>query len=160
MTIFGQNLAGAQVSLNDVAVAVAFGNANQINFFVPPGFATGPATLKVTSASGAAFPIALQIDAPPPVITGVNDARRISRSARVPAARATFSRCVVTGLDPAVVANSRPPARDGIGDGDGDSADHAVGAGRLPDPGRRQPVVRRQPGSAGGFGGRGSAARR
>jgi uncharacterized protein (TIGR03437 family) len=89
--------------LNDVAVAVAFGNANQINFFVPQGFASGPAILKLTSASGAAFPVLLQIDPLPPVITGVNTLSNIALGG-VSIGAGEVLQVAVTGLDPSVIA--------------------------------------------------------
>lgn len=76
-TIFGQNFASStnavQITLNDTPVLIGFASPTQINFLVPPGFATGAATLKVTSGGVVAFPVTLQIDNPPPVILSVNN---------------------------------------------------------------------------------------
>jgi len=101
VTILGQNLAGAQVSLNDVAVTVAFGNANQISFFVPQGFTPVPAVLKLTLAGGASFPVVLQIDPLPPVITGVSTPANTAFGAS--AGAGDVLQVVVTGLDPSVL---------------------------------------------------------
>jgi uncharacterized protein (TIGR03437 family) len=93
--------------LNDNPAAVTFTNANQINFIVPQGFATGPATLRVTTAAGAAFPVILQIDAPPPVITSVTGAPAGASASQGPptASAGDTLQLIVTGLDAAVVAN-------------------------------------------------------
>jgi uncharacterized protein (TIGR03437 family) len=100
-TVFGQNLAGAQLSLNDVPAQVVFSNATQVNFIVPGNFTPGPATLRLTGAAGAAMPIMLQIDTIAPTIMGVS-------ASGAPGAGDTIQ-LLVTGLDAAVAAspNSR-----------------------------------------------------
>jgi hypothetical protein len=99
-TIFGQNFASStnavQITLNDVPVLIGFASPNQINFLVPPGFATGAATLKVTSGGVVAFPVMLQIDNTPPVITNVNTGAAVAGDAL---------QLTVAGLDSAVVAD-------------------------------------------------------
>jgi uncharacterized protein (TIGR03437 family) len=70
---------------------------------VPPGFGVGPATLKLTTASGAAFPIVLQIDPPPPAIVGISTAASLGFGAS--AAAGEVLQVVVTGIDPSVFAN-------------------------------------------------------
>lgn len=104
-TIFGQNLAGAQISLNDVPVTVTFSNGSQANFRVPPGLA-GAVVLRLNSSAGAALPVVLQIDAPPPVITNVNAAGLAGAAAIAGAPGAgDLLQVMVSGLDPAIVAN-------------------------------------------------------
>jgi uncharacterized protein (TIGR03437 family) len=106
VTVFGQNLAGAQVSLNDVSLPVASSSATQLNFFLPPGYPTGPATLRVLSAAGAAFPILLQIDAAPPVITNVTTTATANAALSASSTGAgDVLQVLVTGLDPALLAN-------------------------------------------------------
>jgi hypothetical protein len=109
-TIFGQNLTGAQVSLNDIPVQVVFSSATQINFVVPAGFPPGLATLRLISSAGAAPPVGLQIDAPPPAISAVNtgggipgagDSLQITASG-IDAAAAGRIRVTVSGLEMAV----------------------------------------------------------
>jgi uncharacterized protein (TIGR03437 family) len=99
-TIFGQNFAtstsAVQITLNDVPVLVGFASANQINFLVPAGFPTGPATLKVTSGGVVGFPVVMQIDAAPPVVTDVSTSS---------AAAGDTIQITVAGLDGGVVAN-------------------------------------------------------
>lgn len=99
-TLFGQNFAAAttalQLTLNDAPVIVAFANGSQINFLVPAGFPSGPATLRLTSAGVAALPFTVQIDNPPPVITDVSTAV---------AGAGDVVQVTVGGLDASVVAN-------------------------------------------------------
>jgi hypothetical protein len=71
-TISIQNLvsaAGLRATLNDQTLAVTGVSGNVMTFVVPASFPTGPAVLRVTSGTGeSSLPIALNIDAPPPVI--------------------------------------------------------------------------------------------
>lgn len=97
-TIFGLNLSGAQVSLNDVPAPVLFSNATQVNFQLPAGLPAGPLTLRLLTASGSAMPMVLHLDAPAPAIAGVNSA------SGNPGAGDTLL-VTVTGLDAAVAAN-------------------------------------------------------
>jgi uncharacterized protein (TIGR03437 family) len=66
--------ASPQVTLNDKPVPVASASANQIHIIIPPGFPKGPAILKVSVGSSSAFPIAVQVNDPPPVIGGIINA--------------------------------------------------------------------------------------
>jgi uncharacterized protein (TIGR03437 family) len=99
-TIYGQNFASStnavQITLNDTPVLIGFASPGQINFLVPPGFATGPATLKVTSGGTVAFPVMVQIDNAPPVITSVNTGAAVAGDAL---------QFTVAGLDAGAVAD-------------------------------------------------------
>jgi uncharacterized protein (TIGR03437 family) len=77
-SIFGSNLtlgsnlatgSTSQVQLNGVAMPVLYASANQINFQIPAGFPVGPATLQVNNGALNAFPVYLQIDSSPAVIS-------------------------------------------------------------------------------------------
>ncbi len=103
-TIFGQNLTGALITLNDVTLTPAFANSTQINFLIPAGFTLGPATLKLVAAGGVAFPVAVQIDAPPPVITGVTSGVNALVGAGS-AGAGDVLQVQVTGLDPSLLSN-------------------------------------------------------
>jgi uncharacterized protein (TIGR03437 family) len=72
-TIFGDNLAaggsGAQVLLNGVAAPVVYASATQLNFQIPPGFPLGPAALQINNGFVSGFPVMLEVDSAPAVIS-------------------------------------------------------------------------------------------
>ena len=71
-SIFGSNLAigsTAQVLLNGQAAPVLYASPTQINFQIPPGYPVGPTTLQVNNGSVNAYPVYLQIDSAPAVIS-------------------------------------------------------------------------------------------
>jgi uncharacterized protein (TIGR03437 family) len=71
-SIFGSNLAigsTAQVLLNGQAAPVLYASPTQINFQIPAGFPVGPATLQVNNGSVNAYPVYLEIDGAPAVIS-------------------------------------------------------------------------------------------
>jgi len=71
-SVFGSNLAigsTAQVLLNGQAAPVLYASPTQINFQIPAGFPVGPATLQVNNGSVNAYPVYLQIDSAPAVIS-------------------------------------------------------------------------------------------
>jgi hypothetical protein len=96
--IFGQNLTGAQIAVNDVPVQPVFAGATQINFVVPAGLAAGPAVLRLIAPGGSAFPVVFQLDARPPVISGVNNGGGA-------AAAGDALQVMIGGLDASVLAN-------------------------------------------------------
>jgi uncharacterized protein (TIGR03437 family) len=107
--IYGSNLAvspaSVQVTLSDVPVAILYASAAQINFVVPPGLPAGPATLKLNNGWANAFPVILQIDNPPPTITGVTSISNVPLDASHSAGAGDILNVLVTGLDPTVVGN-------------------------------------------------------
>ncbi|HEV3200460.1 MAG TPA: matrixin family metalloprotease [Bryobacteraceae bacterium] len=113
-SIYGSNLAlsstSAKVTLydgkNDVPMVLQTGgvSATQINFFVPAGFPTGAAILKLNNGSQDAFPVMVQIDGPPPSIAGVNNQSNQSLNG-APVGAGDILNVVVTGLDPGVLTN-------------------------------------------------------
>jgi uncharacterized protein (TIGR03437 family) len=62
------------VTLNEVSVPVQSVSSNQVVFQIPPGFPVGPAVLRLQSAGERSFPLAVAIDAPPPLVTGLINA--------------------------------------------------------------------------------------
>jgi len=61
--------AGLKATLNDQPVTVSSVNGNVVTFQVPANFPLGPGVLRVQNGAGdLSFPIAINIDAPPPVI--------------------------------------------------------------------------------------------
>jgi uncharacterized protein (TIGR03437 family) len=107
--IYGSNLAlsptAAQVTLNNVPVQIQFASAAQINFVIPTGFPTGPATLNLNNGSASAFPVLLQIANAPPTITNVMNVSGVPLSAGSSAGMGDVLNVMVTGLDPTVPAN-------------------------------------------------------
>ena len=107
--IYGSNLAlspaAAQVTLNNVPVQILYASAAQINFVIPAGLPTGPATLNLNNGSASAFPVLLQIGNPPPAITAVTNVSGVPLSAGSPAGVNDILNVMVAGLDPTVPAN-------------------------------------------------------
>jgi uncharacterized protein (TIGR03437 family) len=74
-TIYGQNLGtlgAANVTLNGQTAIVIFDNGTQVNFLVPSGFPSGPASLVLAAPGGSTLPVMVQVYASVPVITAVN----------------------------------------------------------------------------------------
>jgi uncharacterized protein (TIGR03437 family) len=107
--IYGSNLAlsptAAQVTLNNGPVQIQFASAAQINFVVPAGFPTGPATLNLNNGSASAFPVLVQISNPPPTIIGVANVSGVPLSAGSSAGMGDILNVLVAGLDPTVPGN-------------------------------------------------------
>jgi uncharacterized protein (TIGR03437 family) len=109
-SIFGLNLAtvpaSVQVTLNDIPVAIQFASTSQINFTIPAGFPTGPATLRLNNGTVQAFPVIVPINAPPPAITGVSSMSNLSLvAAGVTVGAGDVVNVLATGLDPTVTEN-------------------------------------------------------
>jgi uncharacterized protein (TIGR03437 family) len=107
--IYGSNLAlspgAAQVTLNNVPAQILYASAAQINFVIPAGFPTGPATLSLNNGSANAFPVLLQIGNPPPAISAVTNVSGLPLSAGSPAGVSDILNVMVAGLDPTVPTN-------------------------------------------------------
>ena len=72
----------------------------------PAGFATGPATLRFSNGAQPAFPVTVQIDAPPPSISALTNFSHLPL-AGVPSAAGDILNIQVTGLDSSINANSQ-----------------------------------------------------
>ena len=110
VTIYGLNLASStapvQLTLNDIPVQLQFSSPSQVNFFIPAGFPTGPATLRLNNGSIAAFPVIVQVNAPPPIITGVSTVSNVSlASISTTVGAGDVLNILATGLDPTVTDN-------------------------------------------------------
>jgi len=105
VSVYGQNLAGAQVTLNDSAVQVLGSVATQVNFQIPTGFPAGPAVMKVTGGGNTANPVLLQIDGPPPTIVNVTNVSGVAYDATHFASAQDVVNVLVSNLDPTVLAN-------------------------------------------------------
>ena len=92
--IYGSNLmvsgATPTVRVSGESAPILFSSPAQINFTIPADIPTGPAILKFSNGVTAAFPVALQIDPPPPVITAAPAAATAGDTITL----------TVTGLDP------------------------------------------------------------
>jgi len=97
-SMYGVNLvtgsATPTITVGGLSASIGYASPGQINFTIPAGVPTGPAVLSLNNGATAAYPIVLQIDAPPPVITAASSA----------SAGGTET-LTVTGLDPAVISD-------------------------------------------------------
>jgi uncharacterized protein (TIGR03437 family) len=111
---YGLNLAAGlgsvQATLNGAPINVVYASSGQVNFVIPPGFPTGPATLSLSGGSGSislVVPVANQ----PVTIAGVSNANGPTAAASAaPNAPAIFNpgdtvSVQVNGLDPSVASN-------------------------------------------------------
>jgi uncharacterized protein (TIGR03437 family) len=105
VSIYGQNLSGAQVTLNDNTVPVIGTVSTQVNFTIPSNFPTGLAVLKVINGGNTANPVLLEIDVPPPTIVTVTNASGVPFDANHFASALDVVNVLVANLDPTVVNN-------------------------------------------------------
>jgi len=107
-TIFGSNLAltpvSAQLTLNGIAARVVYAAGGQVNFVVPPGFSTGPATLVVNNGAVNTLPVLLQIDGPAPVVTTLANAAGTPFVTAPPLNPGDVLSLLVTNVDPGIAA--------------------------------------------------------
>jgi uncharacterized protein (TIGR03437 family) len=117
-SIFGLNLganaASVQLTLNDIAIPVAFSNGLQVNFQVPPNFPVGPAVLKLAANGNAAAPVWVQIDNAPPTIVGLNNLSNLPLAGTAVGA-GDYINVLVTGFDPSLVNNPQGRLRVTVG---------------------------------------------
>jgi hypothetical protein len=97
-SIYGANLVAASatptITIGGHSAPIVHASPGQINFTIPAGAPTGPVVLSLNNGATTAYPIVLQIDAPPPVIMAASSAT----------AGGTET-LTVTGLDPAVISD-------------------------------------------------------
>jgi len=111
VSIYGVNLAnspsGVQVTLGDQPMTLQPNaiSSGQVNFFIPSNFPTGPAILRLNNGGGAANPIAVQIDVPPPTIQSVTNASGVVYDASHPAFSQDVVNINVSSLDQSVLGN-------------------------------------------------------
>lgn len=108
-SLYGQNLAAAtgtpSLMIAGQAAQILYASATQINFVIPAGVPTGPAMLALNNGTTRAYPVVLQIDAPPPVIVSATSVAGAALDAARPAAPGDTITLIVTGLNPAVLAS-------------------------------------------------------
>jgi uncharacterized protein (TIGR03437 family) len=114
VSLFGSSLAvtptSATMTLTDannvtLPVAIQGASAGQINFVIPANAATGLATLRLNNGADAAFPVAIQIDAQPPVILNVTNSSNVTLDTTRPASTGDLLTLLVSGLDPGSAVN-------------------------------------------------------
>jgi uncharacterized protein (TIGR03437 family) len=113
-SIFGSNLmvgaSAPQVLLDGVAAPIVYASPTQINFRIPPGFPLGPAALQVNNGNVSGFPLMLQVDASPAVISvpASATASPLSNASGVPVQTVNPGDVVslqVTNVDPGIVTS-------------------------------------------------------
>ncbi|HUO28806.1 MAG TPA: IPT/TIG domain-containing protein [Bryobacteraceae bacterium] len=106
-SILGQNLAAVlgtpSLTISGQTAQLLYSSATQINFVIPATVNVGPAVLVLNNGAANAYPVVLQIDAPPPVIVNAVSAGAVLDSSASAAPGATIT-LTVTGLPAAVVA--------------------------------------------------------
>lgn len=104
VALFGTNLSASgapQITLNGVSMTPLFSSANQVNFVLPQSFQTGLAVLQLNNGNASAYPVALQIDVPPPQIQSVMDPAGATPSP------GDVLTAMVTGIDPSAANANR-----------------------------------------------------
>jgi uncharacterized protein (TIGR03437 family) len=111
-SVYGLNLATATgtptITVAGQGADILYASPTQINFLIPPGTPTGPAVMTLNNGALGAFPVVLQIDPPPPAITGATSAAGAALDSSQTAAPGDTITLTVTGMDPAAVSD---PAR-------------------------------------------------
>jgi uncharacterized protein (TIGR03437 family) len=97
--------AGVTLTLADQPVNVMAASPNQITFAVPSGMATGPAVLKLNNGAADAFPIVLQVDSPPVVISSVLSSQNQPVDGGHPDGAGDIVGILLQNLDPTAAAN-------------------------------------------------------
>jgi len=104
-TNLGGNISAIQVSLNDIPVPVIGLASDHVNILIPTNFPKGLAVVKMIVGPVPANPVLVEIDAPPPSILRVTNVSGANFDALHFASPSDVVNVIVTGLDPAVVAN-------------------------------------------------------
>src|SRR5262249_22277035 len=109
VSISGSRLAAvpnsAQVTLSGQSVQVLSSSATQVNFVIPPNFATGLAVLTLNNGSSTAPSLEIEIDNPPPVIQQVATASGQVLDSTHSASAGDVLTLTVTNVDPGVTSN-------------------------------------------------------
>jgi hypothetical protein len=105
-TIFGENLAGASLALDGLALPVSYSSSTQVNFLVPASVAIGPATLTVTIPNGERVSRKVEVAAVQPGIFAIRAAGDgyyeiyCTGLGPIAAGRTTFTPVVFIGATP------------------------------------------------------------
>jgi uncharacterized protein (TIGR03437 family) len=111
VAVYGSNLVisptGTTVTLNDQPAQVMGASPGQVNFVVPAGLRPGPVILRLHNGAESAYPVVIQIEAPPaqpPMLLGVLNSSSQPFDATRPAQVGDVVRLLLTNIDPAVAA--------------------------------------------------------
>lgn len=115
-SLYGINLAASagqpSITIAGRNAPILYSSPGQINFQIPRDVPTGPAALRLHNGAVTGYPVAVQIDPPPPVIAGIQAASG-SAASQVFAPGDSLT-LLVTGMDPAVLTDT---ARVGVTEG-------------------------------------------
>jgi uncharacterized protein (TIGR03437 family) len=118
VTMYGTNLAtspsSTAITLNDQPAPVMYASAGQVNFTIPAGTALGPAILRLNNGADNAYPVVIQIDTAPPVLTSVLSSSNAAIDSLRPAGAGDILNLTVANLD-ASVAGSPSRLRVSVG---------------------------------------------
>jgi uncharacterized protein (TIGR03437 family) len=107
VSLFGSNLAvtpaRVTITVGDQPAEILFASPDQVNFQIPDGLSTGPAVLRLNSGAENALPLVVQIDSPPPTITGAVNFGNVVLDAAHPARAGEVLNLLVTGISPSVL---------------------------------------------------------
>lgn len=104
-TIWGDNLANPQITINGEAAQVAYSADHQVNVAVPADTPTGPMVLNLTTGGGSVS-LVVPISYAPPVILGIAEASGATVNATNPATSGDQLTIAISGLDPTVTLAS------------------------------------------------------
>jgi uncharacterized protein (TIGR03437 family) len=118
-SILGTNLEAATgtptITVAGQTAQILYTSPTLIDFVIPVvGVPIGPAVLTFQNGATAAYPVVLQIDAPPPVVVGAASATGVELGTTQTVAPGDTVTLTVTGMDPAVVS---APSRVGVAEG-------------------------------------------
>jgi uncharacterized protein (TIGR03437 family) len=108
-SVYGVNLVASgltpTLTVAGQSAQILYAAPGQINFVIPEATPLGPVPLRLNTGAGFAYPVAMQIDPPPPVIASATAASGALLSGSQAAQPGDSITLAVTGLDPAVINN-------------------------------------------------------
>lgn len=109
VSLSGVNLAvsatGTTVTLNDQPASVLFASAGEVQFTIPAGLTPGPAILRLNNGVENAYPVVVQIDAPPVQVNAVLSSSNVPLDASHPAQAGDVLNIYLSNLDLAAASN-------------------------------------------------------
>lgn len=103
-SLWGLNLGGPNqtaITINDQPVNILYASPGQVNLVIPSSLTPGPAILKLYNGTRNAYPVVIEIDPAPPVITAVQNSSKVNvDAANVPLAGDSLSVLLTGFADP------------------------------------------------------------